>query len=247
MDKACGDIAGRHIGHAGDDLMQQDDGGVARVRRAIGHGGTGILRQCIIDQRSQMLVLLQCHQPLETADADMAMRQAGQNRRTCRAGFIPAMEMLAGFHHAQRFGRVGAQGFEHFGRQNFAHRAFQRQTAIALTAPWRGARTLGAKVEQAARAIAHLGKQETAPVAQLRIINPELMPVIAQRQRLGQIAFQRLKPAEMVEPCRIVETGKANGRRMALITPAQSVGRKPRRFHRSPSQGAIAVICGSGV
>jgi hypothetical protein len=170
-----------------------------------------------------MCILFQRHQALETADADMPMRQPHQHGGASRAGLVTAMEMLAGFDHGEGFRGVGAQRFQHGGGQNLAHRAFQRESPVALSAPWRDARSLGAKVHQPPGAIAHLGKEEAAPITQIGIVMAELVAVIAQRQRLGQIALKRLEPPEMGDPRLVAQPGKADGGGMGVIAPAQDM------------------------
>ena len=81
-------------------------------------------------------------------------------------------------------------------------------------APVRGAavgrrpRALGPEIEQASALIADLREGEAAPVADLRIIVAELVPVIAQRQRLREVPRQRLEAAEMPRPSRFVQAAE---------------------------------------
>jgi hypothetical protein len=50
------------------------------------------------------------------------------------------------------------------------------------------------------RVVFELREEEAAAVAEVGIVELELMPVIAQRQRLLEAAGQRLEPAEMLDP-----------------------------------------------
>ena len=83
-------------------------------------------------------------------------------------------------------------------------------------------------------AVAQLSEQEAAAVAYVGIVHPELMAVVAQRQRLREIVGQRLEAAEMADPLLVVERGEADrfGRavvaepRIACGKSAGSTGRK---------------------
>ena len=77
---------------------------------------------------------------------------------------------------------------------------FRVRRPSAVAAVGRLARALGAEVEQAVPLVAKLGEGEAAPVADLRVVNAELMAVIAKRERVGQVVRQRLEPAEMRRP-----------------------------------------------
>src|SRR3546814_9980796 len=79
---------------------------------------------------------------------------------------------------------VDAHRLEHLRRQNLPHAALQRQPAVAEAAIGRPARTLGAQVQQPADAVPKLREQEAAAVPDVGIVHAELMPMIAQRQRL---------------------------------------------------------------
>ena len=69
-----------------------------------------------------------------------------------------------------------------------------------MAAVGRLARTLGAEVEQSVPIIAKLREEEAAAVADLRIVHAELMAVVTQRQRLGEVVGERLEAAEMRFP-----------------------------------------------
>src|SRR5690606_7995630 len=64
-------------------------------------------------------------------------------------------------------------------------------------------------------------EQEAAAVADVRIIGAELMAVIAQRQRLGQAAGQRLEAAEMRDPLFVAERIEADAGRRAIVAETQ--------------------------
>jgi len=69
-----------------------------------------------------------------------------------------------------------------------------------VAAVGRLARALGAKVEKAIPVVAKLREGEAAAVADLGIVNPELVTVIAEGQRLDQVIRQLLEPAEVPRP-----------------------------------------------
>ena len=134
---------------------------------------------------------------LECAETDMGMLQPGQHRPARGRGFVMTGELIAGLEHAKGFRGIDAQRFEHFCGENFPHRAFQRQAAIAGARPRRPARSLGAEVQQAAGRIAHLGIEKAAAIADLRIVMTELVAVIAHGQRRMGIAVRAVKAAKM--------------------------------------------------
>jgi hypothetical protein len=181
--------------------------------------------------------LFQHQQPLEAADADMAVAQPRQHGGAGGRRLVAAPQRLAGFHHAEGFGGVDAQRLEHLGGQNFAHRAFQRQPPVARAAPWGGAAALGAQIEQPPFAIEHLRKQKAAPVAQLGVVNPELVPVIAQRQGARQIAFQRLEPREMIKPGRIASPPSPTAAAQRWLRQRSVACGKRRAPPRRPARG----------
>ena len=53
--------------------------------------------------------------------------------------------------------------------------------------------------------VAQLRKQKPAAVADLGIIGPELVAVVAQRERRIEIVGERLEPAEMGNPLLVVQ------------------------------------------
>jgi hypothetical protein len=107
--------------------------------------------------------LFQRHQPLETADADTWLSRVSTAERV--GGFVAAPQRSP-VSTTLKVWSVDAQRFEHFGARISRTAPF----SVSRPSPWRlhgGAAALGAQVEQAARAIAHLRKQKAAPVAQL--------------------------------------------------------------------------------
>jgi hypothetical protein len=99
--------------------------------------------------------------------------------------------------------------------------------------PWCRGRAAG-------RAVAQLREQEAAAVADVGIVGPELVAVIAQRQRLRQVVRQRLEAAEMAQPFLVAQpsspTAAPSGR---CGTAGSSAGSRPPRRdrrRRSPSE-----------
>jgi len=115
------------------------------------------------------------------------MAQTDHHRRSCWGGFITTYQFFACFNDGKCFGGVDAQSLQHLRCQYFAHPTFKRQAAIATAAVGRGARPLGREVKQAAVAIAHLCKQETATIANVRIIHAKLVAMITQSQWFGHV------------------------------------------------------------
>ena len=108
--------------------------------------------EAIADELPDILDLAEEGEPLERADADMAMAKARQHRRAGRRGLVAALERLAGLEQGEALRGVDAERLEHFGREHFAHAAFQRQPAVGVAAVGRLPRALGAEVEQPAAA-----------------------------------------------------------------------------------------------
>ena len=90
-------------------------------------------------------------EPLERADADVAVAEPRQHRRAGRRGLVAALQRLAGLEQREALRGVDAQRFEHLGRQHLADPALERQPAVGVAAVGRLARALGAEVEQPVR------------------------------------------------------------------------------------------------
>ncbi len=149
------------------------------------------------------------------------MAEPDHHRRAGGGGFIAAFQRFAGFDQREGARRLDTKRLEHFGGEDLAHAALQRQAAIAETAPRRLAAALGGEVHQPVATIAQLREQETAPVADIGIVHAELMAVIAQRERLIEAAPKRLEPAEMRQPVGIAQAIQPNLRRRAVVAETQ--------------------------
>ena len=150
------------------------------------HGLAVVVLQGISDETFKFICLPQCRQPLETANTDMAVVKPYQY---CRAGwrrFVASHKGLTSFDDREGARSRDPERFEHFGGEHLAHAALQCQTAIAEAAIGCGARALCAQVHQAVPLIATLREQEPSPVADIGVVNAELVTVIAERQRLRE-------------------------------------------------------------
>ena len=77
-----------------------------------------------------------------------------------------------------------------------------------------------------------LGEQEAAPVAELRVIHPELVSVIAQRERLRMAAGQWREAPEMLDPFGVGQRAQTDPLGPALIAITQYMrGKRRRRDH----------------
>ena len=152
------------------------------------------------------------------------MAEAHQHGRAGRRRLVVARQRLAGLDQAEGLGGVDALSFQQLAGQELADAALQRQPSVAGTRPGRAAAALGGEVEQAAvAAVVELGEQEAAAVAQIGIVCPELMTVIAQCQRPVETAGQRLEAAEILDPLRIGQRVETDPCGPGLIAMAQDV------------------------
>ncbi len=86
-------------------------------------------------------------------------------------GSSPRISCFAGFDQAESLGGVDAERLQHFGRENFAHAALERQPAVALARPGRAPAALGAEIEQPpVLGVAQLREQKAAAVAEIGIV-----------------------------------------------------------------------------
>ena len=216
----CGKPGGR-IGYALEQ-SQRIGGGLADRLLAIK------LLEAISSEPVEVVDLLEKGQPLETADPDMPVPKPRQHRRAGGGGLVPADQRLAGLEQGEALRSIDPQRLEHLGREHFANPALERQPAVGGPAPRGLARTLGREVEQPVPVVAKLGEQKAAAIAQVGVVMAELMPVIAKRERAGQIAGQWLEPAEMRFP---VDLRKSDPCRPAQIAKAWDRRRELRRFH----------------
>ena len=135
-----------------------------------------------------------------------------------RRGLVAAHQLFAGLDEAERLRGVDAERLEHFGGEDLAHAALQRQPAVGGARPGGAAAALGAEVEQAAIGkIVHLGEEEAATVAELRIVGAELVAVVAQRQRFREAAGQGNEAAEMLDPLGVRQAVEADAGGGALL------------------------------
>ena len=94
------------------------------------------------------------------------------------------------------------------------------------------AAALGSKVEQASVVTGQLREEEAAPVANLRVVNPELVTVIAKGERLSEIPRQRLEPAEVAGPLVIIQDAQTDPPSPSAIQESRLALRKVGRPDR---------------
>src|SRR5262249_56480892 len=134
-----------------------------------------------------------------------------------------------GLDERERLRRVHAERFQHLGREHLAHAALEGQPTVAATRPRRLSGPLRTEVEQAAVLdVVELGVQEAATVAELRVVDAELVAVIAERQALGEVVRQRIERREASLPLRVVERVETAARRPAWVPVAPDVSSKTR-------------------
>ena len=104
------------------------------------------LAQRVFDEAAHVRLVAMIGEPLKRANANVSMTEPHQHRRAGGRRLVPAIERLAGLDQRQRPTGGHAERFEHFGREDFAYPALERQPAVAEPAPWRLPRTLGAEV-----------------------------------------------------------------------------------------------------
>src|SRR4030095_4148601 len=104
----------------------------------------------MVGERAYIVALVEKSEPLEGADPDMTVAQPDQHRRSGGGGFVVALERLAGLDQREGLAGLDAERLEHFRGEDLAHRALEREAAVAEAAVGRLARSLGAEVEQTA-------------------------------------------------------------------------------------------------
>ena len=134
---------------------------------------------------------------LEGAEADVAVRQPGQHRRARRAGLVAALAAPRRSRSGRTTAEVGTPS-----ASSIAVASTSRTPPFRVSRPspprdqgvWPEPLVPRSSSRPGPR-LAQLGEQEAAPVAEVGVVDAELVAVVAQRQRLGQVARQRLEPA----------------------------------------------------
>src|SRR5262249_9319916 len=121
---------------------------------------------------------------LEGADADVARRDAGQDRAGQRH---LAPNRLAGCHSSERSGRRNPERRHRLADNIFAQDRPERRSSVALPGKRRWARPLELDVAAHAIAIDHLAEKNGTSVTKLRYESPELMAGISHGQRLASL------------------------------------------------------------
>ena len=146
------------------------------------------------------------------------MAEANQNRRSSRRRFVAAQEGLSRLEEAQRFRRVHPEGFEHFGREDLAHAAFEREAPIAPPRPWGPSAAFRPEVEQPPAIVQYLREEKASTVAEKRVVRVELVAVVAKRERIRKVVRQRFEAREVSLPFRIVEVTETDALGPPLVT-----------------------------
>ncbi len=161
------------------------------------------------------------------------MAEAYQDSRARGAGFILPHQGLASLHKGEGPRGRYAQGLKHARREHFADPALQRQPAVATSRPRREARPLGRKVEEpAGPGLPQLGEGEAPAIANLWIVNAELVAVISLGKGSGQVVRKGSEATEMVRPLRVGQPGKAHGGGGAVVPPSEPETREVSRPDR---------------
>ena len=180
----------------------------------------------------------------------MRVAEPHHDRRTRRRRLVAAFQLFACLDNRECLRGGDAEGLEHLGRKNFANAALERKPPVGGAAERGRPRTLGTQIEQTPVAVPHLREQESAPVADFRIVDPELMAVISQRQRLRQSVGQRREAREMGDPLIVGQGAEPDGLRPAIVAKAKRCLWETGAFHRDgqpagqPFDGALGAIGG---
>ena len=210
-------------------------------RRRIGLAG-------VAQQLAQVFRLLQEIGPLEGADAHVTVRQPGHDRRSRGRWLVVAVQGFAGLDQRKGLGGVDPQRLQPGGGQHLAHPALERQPTVTKAAVGGLTGTLGAEIEQPAGArLPHLREQKAAPVAQIGVVVLELVPVVLQRQWLGQRAFKGLEPPEMRQPALVGQPAQPDARRPVTVGVAQPGLREIGGLHRVEEGLTEAQVIAGGL
>ena len=228
------DEAGRHIGarQTGDARRHRFEQGRRPSFRGLRHEFGEIIVNCIAEQSLDRGGVFEISKALEGADADMRVGKPQEHTGARGRRLVAANQFFPGFDQAEALGCVDAHGFQHLRREDFTNAALEREPSVAAPRPGRPAASLCPKVKQAPiPGVSQLCEKKPPAIAKVWIIGAELMPVIAQRQRLWECAGQRLEAAEMSNPFVVAERVEAHARRPSLVSKAQNVVGEARRGH----------------
>jgi hypothetical protein len=85
------------------------------------------------------------------------------------------------------------------------------------------------QVEQAPGVVLELREEKPAAVAEVRVVHVELVTVVPEGKRRGEVPGERLEAREVSLPLRRIELSQPHGLGCALVAKAQNVPRKSRR------------------
>src|SRR3546814_17587566 len=103
---------------------------------------------------------------------------------------------------------------------------------------WRSDLFSSNQIHQPSAIVAKRREQEAAPVADIGVVIAELVAVIAQRERCGQIIGQGFEPAEMGDPLGVAQRVQPHARRRAIVAEAPPRPGKARGLDRFVEYGA---------
>ncbi len=135
----------------------------------------------VVSQRFQMLMLLSIIEDFERAEADMGRRHPDHHR----AGFdLLAVDLVVAAHQAQRLRGRDTESLHRCAAKILADRRAQHRPAVSITRERRHPRTFQMQVPPLPPVVRRLTEENGASIAELRDIDPELMPGVQHGQRL---------------------------------------------------------------
>ncbi|MNE06383.1 hypothetical protein D3C80_989710 [compost metagenome] len=242
------------VQHAVDEARRDPAG--RQPRRGLDHGGEEARRVArrdgrmieaagVLQQDLDLVLAAMIGGALEGPETDMAVRQPHHDGGARRRRLVVPLQLFAGLDQRQDAAGWDAQALQHGRRQGLAHPALQRQPPVRMARPGRLSRTLGAQIQEPSRSVPHLRRQEAAPVADLGIVNAELVAVIAHGHGIG-LAGQGLEAAEMGQPFGVAQGLQPHRGRRAVVAQAQDGLREGGRLHRIAVVGAQGEEAGLG-
>ena len=146
-------------------------------------------------------------------------------------GSSPRMSGSPVLDEAERLRGVHPHRLEHLGGQHLAH---SPPLSVSLPSPPRdhGVRPLPLvpRSSRRSRSSCSWAKRKRAAVAELRVVHVELVTVVAQRQRLRQVAGERLEAGEVRLPLGVGERVETDGGGVSLVAEAEHTpGERGRR------------------
>jgi hypothetical protein len=154
-------------------------------------------------------------------------------------GLIAAPEVFAGLDQGEGAACGHPQAVQGLAGEDLAHAALEGEAAVTAAAPGGGAAALGAQVLQLAVAVAQLAIEEAAAIAELGVVHPELVAVVAQ----GQQRRARLEAAVGGLHGAVSDGGRVQPQlpEQIVVAETQLGAGEVRRLHHVPEVGAQAL------